>query len=307
MPSVLILSAEDDTGGVGVALAQALNRHTGWSARAVHRTQNYIQYPVDILWPPGLPPTQEILDLAAEADVLHVMERWDAVDWLPGWTERPLVMHHHGTIFREWRTRYLNDSVEQFRAYPICSTIDLTLLGPGIEWLPNPVDIGRMRQIRAESFLPHEELRAAHSPTNAPIKGTDAFIRACQGAGFDLDLIQWTDWRSCLYRKARADLVLDQLTFGYGLSGIEALAMGIPVIGGCKDRRVIDLMWGTFGNLPFLLADEGSLPGMVAYMRDPEARAASAAVGHAIVREWHEESKVAARLAGIYEKARAMR
>ncbi|HUX71503.1 MAG TPA: hypothetical protein VMV41_13385 [Cellulomonadaceae bacterium] len=307
MPSVLILSAEDDTGGVGVALAQALNRHTDWTARAVHRTQNYIQYPIDILWPPGLPPTPEILGLAAKADVLHVMERWDAVDWLPDWADRPLVMHHHGTIFREWNTRSLIESVARFRAYPICSTLDLTLIDSSVEWLPNPCDTARMRKVRAEAFSPHEELRAAHSPTNAPIKGTAAFQQACAAAGFDLDLIQWVDWQSCLYRKARADLVLDQLTYGYGLSGIEAMAMGIPVVGGCRDQRVIDLMQRTFGNLPFLLANEGTLPGMVAYMRDPEARAASAAVGQFIVEWWHEEAKVAARLVGIYEKARSMR
>lgn len=307
MPSVLILSAEDDTGGVGVALAQALNRHTGWSARAVHRTQNYIDYPVDILWPPGLPPTREIRSLAEAADVLHVMERWDAVDWLPGWPDKPVVMHHHGTIYREWRTAALNAEVERFRAYPICSTIDLTLLGPGVEWLPNPVDVDRMQAIRAAEYEEHDGLLAAHSPTNAPIKGTDAFIRACAGAGFDLDLIQWVDWESCLRRKAKADIVLDQLTYGYGLSGIEAMAMGIPVVGGCRDQRVADLMHATLGNHPFLLADERTLSGMVAYLRDPEARAASAAVGLSIVREWHEESKVAARLVDIYGKAQSMR
>lgn len=304
---VLILSAEDDVGGVGVALAQALNRHTGWSARAVHRTQNYIDYPVDILWPPGLPPTDEILALAEGADVLHVMERWDAVDWLPGWFERPLVMHHHGTIYREWQTQPLIESVRRFRALPICSTLDLTLIEPGVEWLPNPVDVDAMQAIRAAAGHDHDGLLAAHSPTDSAIKGTDAFLSAARGAGFEVDLIRRVGWAECLRRKARADVVLDQLTFGYGLSGIEAMAMGIPVVGGCSDRGVIDLMQRTLGNLPFMLADASALPGVMDYMRDPDARAASAAVGNAIVREWHEESRVAARLVGIYGNARAMR
>ena len=84
-------------------------------------------------------------------------------------------------------------------------------------------------------------------------------------------------------------------------------ALGIPVIGGCTDPRVVDLMLETFGNLPFLLADSGTLQGLMSYMRDPGARAASAAVGQSIVEEWHEESKVAARLVGIYAKARSLR
>jgi hypothetical protein len=305
MPRVLILSAEDDTGGCGVSLAQALNRHTDWQARSVHRTQNYIQYPIDILWPPGLPPTDEILGLAADADVLHVMERWDAVDWLPGWTAKPLVMHHHGTIYREWNTRSLINTVKDFAALPICSTLDLALIEPGVEWLPNPVDVAAMEALRA-AREPHDGLLAAHSPTNAPIKGTAEFLAAAQGAGWDVDLIQWTDWASCLRRKANADIVLDQLAYGYGLSGIEAMAMGVPVVGGAR-QPVLDLMWRTFGNLPFMLADAQSLPGVMDYMRDPYARAASAAVGKMIVGEWHEEAKVAARLVEVYGKAMALR
>ena len=306
MPSVLILSAEDDTGGVGFALQQALNRHTGWTARAVHRTQNYIQYPIDILWSPGLPPTDEILGLAAAADVLHVMERWDAVDWLPGWPDKPVVMHHHGTIFREWNTGHLNASAAQIGAVVIASTIDLTLLGPDIEWLPNPCDIPRMRQIRADA-VPHEGLLASHSPTNAPIKGTDHFTAAARGAGWDVDLIQWVDWEACLARKARADLVLDQLTFGYGLSGIEAMAMGIPVVGGVSDQRVADLMLRSWGNLPFMLATPWTLPWTMEFFKDPANRAASAAVGTWFVEQYHEESRVAAQLVRVYERARAMR
>jgi hypothetical protein len=302
----LIVSAEDDTGGVGVALAQALNRHTGWSARAVHRTQNYISYPVDIMWPLGLPPTDEILQLFADADVVHVMERWDAVTPFTGWQEKPLVLHHHGTIFREWNTAYLNHSAAQFGAAVVASTIDLTLLGPDIEWLPNPCDLARMRSFRAAAEE-HDGLLAVHSPTNAPIKGTSYFTAAAAGAGWALDLVQWSDWESCLRRKARADLALDQLTFGYGLSGIEAMAMGIPVVGGCSDQRVTDLMLRSWGNLPFMLSTPWQLPWVMEFFKDPANRAASAAVGTWFVEQYHEESRVAAQAVRVYERAMAMR
>lgn len=299
---VLIVSAEDDCGGIGIALAQALNRHTDWEAREVHRTQNYISYPTDILWAPGTEKPEELNDLFREADVVHVMERWDSVDHYPEWTTKPIVLHHHGTIFREWNTKYLNDSAKQFGAYVIASTIDLTLLGPDIEWLPNPCDIGRMRRIKA-ACDDHEGLLAAHSPTNAPIKGTAEFTAAAEGAGWGVDLIQWTDWESCLRRKAKADLFLDQLTFGYGLSGIEAMAMGIPVVGGCSDQRVTDLMLRSWGNLPFMLATPWNLPWVMEFFKDPENRKASAAVGTWFVEQYHDEAKVARQLVGIYEKA----
>ena len=303
----LILSAEDDTGGVAIALAKALNQHTDWEARECHRTQNYIDYPTDILWAPGTPRPAELDYLFREADVIHVMERWDAVDHFPDWRRKPLVMHHHGTIFRELNTGPLIQSVREFRAYGIVATIDLTLIDPTLEWLPNPCDIERMRKIRSEFFGPHDVLRVAHSPTNRALKGTDRFILDVEKAGLIADVIEWTNWETCLRRKASADLFYDQFHCGYGLSGIEAMAMGIPVIGGAYDQRILHLIMSRFGNLPFLLANPDNLGAWLEFMKDPVNRKESSEVGTRFVEQYHDEAKVARQLVTIYERAMAMR
>lgn len=304
---VLIVSAGDDCGGVAIALQQALNRYTDWETREVHRSQNYISYPTDILWPEGTEKPDGLDDLFREADVVHVMERWDAVDHYPEWTAKPLVLHHHGTIFREWNTQYLIQSAKEFRAYVVASTIDLTLLDPTIEWLPNPCDIGRMRGIRVSEYAPHDGLLSAHSPTWRALKGTDSFVAAATAAGISVDVIEHTDWESCLHRKAKADIFYDQMTAGYGLSGIESMAMGIPTIGGCPDQRVLDLMFRSWGNLPFMLATPYTLPWVMEFFKDPENRRASAAVSTWFVEKYHSEANVARQLVSVYEKAMALR
>lgn len=307
MPAVLIVSAEDDTGGAANALMRALNRHTDWRAREVHRTQNYIGYPFDILWAPGAPKPDELDDLFAAADVVHVMERWDAVSHYPDWRDKPLVIHHHGTIFREWNTQALLVQTREFRAVPLVSTIDMTLIDPEAEWLPNPVDIEWMRQIRSEEFHPHDGLLVAHSPTWRHLKGTDAFVSEAVKRGLMVDVIEHTDWERCLRRKAHADIFYDQLTDGYGLSGIESMAMGVATIAGARDQRVIDLMLRKFGNLPFLLATSGTLGDMLGYLADPDARAGSAAVSMDFVKQWHDEAVVARQLVAVYQRAMEMR
>jgi hypothetical protein len=307
MPTVLIVSAEDDTGGVANALMRALNRHTDWQAREIHRTQNYIGYPIDILWAPGSPKPDEIDDLFAAADVVHVMERWDAVSHYPDWRDKPLVIHHHGTIFREWNTQGLLVQTREFRAVPLVSTIDMTLIDPEAEWLPNPIDIGWMRRIRADEFRPHEGLLVAHSPTWRHLKGTDAFVSEAAARGLMVDVIEHTDWERCLRRKAHADIFYDQLTDGYGLSGIESMAMGIATIAGARDKRVIDLMLRKFGNLPFLLATPDTLGDMLGYLTDPDIRAASAAVSMDFMERWHDEAAVARQLTAVYQRAMEMR
>jgi hypothetical protein len=303
----LILSAHEDTGGVGIALARAMTRHTDWEVRFVHRFHNYICYPSDIYWEKETPKPAGLDDLFREADVIHVVESWAAVDPFDGWRDKPLVMHHHGTMFREWDTANLIATVAQYEALGIVSTPDLMLIDPTLTWLPNPCDIGRMRRIRDEGFAPHDTLRIAHSPTNRWLKATDGFIASVAGTGIDRDVIEWTDWESCLRRKAAADIFYDQLHIGYALSGIEAMAMGIPVIAGAYDRRIIDLMLNLFDYLPFLLATPETLRERIEHMKDPEVRRTVAAVGTAHVERWHDEAKVATRLAAIYERAMAMR
>lgn len=307
MPSVFIISHTEDTGGVGIALKQALERHTDWTARFVHRHYNYIGYPTDIYWAPGAPKPAGLDDLFDKADVIHVVERWGGPMAFEHWRDKPLVMHHHGSEFRVHNTENLLREVKEYGAYGIVSTPDLLLIDPTLEWLPNPCNIQRMRHIRASYYVPDGTLRIAHSPTDRGLKSTDLFLAAVAGTGLVPELIEWTDWESCLRRKATADLFYDQLHIGYALSGIEAMAMGIPVVSGAYDPRILDLMVELFGRLPFLLATTETLHEKILELAQPEVWTEIAAAGTAHVERWHDEAKVAKQLVAVYEKAMAMR
>jgi hypothetical protein len=302
----LILSSNMDTAGIGIALKYAMEKYTDWSVRVIHRLHRYMAYPTDLYWALGAPMPAGYADLFREADVIHVVERWNAVTPFAGWRDKPLVMHHHGAEFDEFRTQELIREVAEYRAYGIVSTPDLLLNGPSLEWLPNPCNLDRMRQIRHDNFVLHEGLRIAHSPTDRVRKDTDLFLSVVP-SDFTTDVIEGETWDECLARKAQADIFYDQLRIGYALSSIEAMAMGIPVVSGASDQRTIDLMLNLFGDLPFLLANEHTLGEQLEHMRDPEVRRLFAAAGTAHVERWHDESKVARQLDLIWQKAMAMR
>jgi hypothetical protein len=301
---VLILSAWEDTGGVGISLKRALEKHTDWDARFVHRHRNYIGYETDIYWEPGEPKPSGLDDLFRDADIVHVMERWSAVEPFDGWRDKPLVMHHHGTEFRSDKTEHLLGTVSEYGATGIVSTIDLTLIDSTLEWLPNPCDIKYLKSLR-KSYTPNRYPRVAHSPTNRSLKATDVFLRAAKTYQHEMgvDLIEWTGWESCLARKAQAEIFFDQLHIGYALSGIEAMAMNIPVIGGAYDGRIIDLMRSEFGYLPFALATTDTLVDVLGEMLDPDVRKDWGMVGRIHVQKYHDEAKVAKQLVGIYQRA----
>jgi glycosyltransferase involved in cell wall biosynthesis len=298
----LILSAHEDTGGVGIALKHALEKHTDWSARSVTRWQNYIEYPQDIFWPKGEPPSAELLRLWDECDVAHVMERWSAVDQFPNWRDKPMIFHSHGTEFRVDNTAAILKTTKEYGVPHIVSTIDLTLIDPDAEWLPNPVDIPRLAAMR--SLSKRRRLKIVHSPTHRQVKNTDDFLSAVAGLEADVDLIEWTDHTSCLQRKARADIVFDQLHIGYALSAIEAFAMGIPVVSGAFDPAILNLMIYTFGYLPFYLTDGSRLRQRLEDMiRDERLRQEFGRLGRYHVDRWHDEVKVADQLVKVYERA----
>src|SRR6185369_446611 len=106
--------------------------------------------------------------------------------------------------------------------------------------------------------------RIVHAPTNRTLKHTDLFLEAVrqlteEGLPIDLDLIEGQTHSECMARKAQADIVFDQLAFGYGCNAVEAWGMGIPVIAGAEDQWVLNRMDQEWGGLPFMLATTQNL------------------------------------------------
>ncbi len=306
---VLILSAWEDTGGVGIALTRALQRYTDTDVHFVHRQHNYIGYETDIYWPLDSPKPEGLDDLFAAADVIHVMEQWSAATPFEGWYDKPLVMHHHGTRFREWDTEDLIRTVPEYGAVGIVSTIDLTLIDPSCEWLPNPANLAHLEEVRRTHYQKLAFPRISHSPTNRMLKGTYGFLEAARRFSdrLGVDVIEWNTYEECLRRKAQSDIFFDQLHIGYALSGIEAWGMGIPVIGGAQDPRILPLMNESWGYLPFYPTDGERIGDAIEDMLDEKQRRIWAMVGSEHVHRFHDDRKVVARLLKIYERAITLR
>jgi glycosyltransferase involved in cell wall biosynthesis len=300
---VLILSDWEDTAGISYAIKSAFDRYTDWDVRTVRWANNYLDYPTDIDYRgnKGL-----VADLFAKCDVVHMMQRVEHASAYPGWLDKAKVLHHHGTSFRQDPERMLRIARE-IGAISLVSTHDLLLLGPDeLEWLPNPVNLGHMRGLR-NGHAEGTRLRVAHAPTSRQTKDTDALFAAAAGLPVDIDLIERTDWATCLSRKAQADLLFDQLWLGYGLNAIEAWGMGMPVIAGSEDERVLTLMRDQIGYLPFHLATRENLGERLREVVESRTlRTDLTERGRQYVADWHDDEKVVRRLQGIYTRAMDM-
>lgn len=301
---ILIVSSGEDSGGVGIAIKQAFDRHApDYSVRQVRFNNNYLDYPADITL--NADNLTEVDELFEKADVVHFMERWFGAKRYKSFFTKPKVMHHHGTIFRTDPTP-LMEQAELYRAISVVSTIDLLLIAPEgeLRWVGNPVDIGHMESIRSAHYEPTERPLVIHAPTGREKKGTAEWLQACEGLDADLRLIEGVTWRECLQLKAGGDLLMDQLRVGYGNNALEAWAMGIPVISGIGNQTIGERMESIIGYLPFYRCTPSTVAERLReIVEDAELRAAYGEVGRTYVNDFHDEYYVVEQWKSIYEEA----
>ena len=67
----------------------------------------------------------------------------------------------------------------------------------------------------------------------------------------------------------KADIVIDQLLFGYAMSALEAMAMGKPTISGVTDNRMYDIFreQSYLNECPIVFAGPENLAGCSSIMR----------------------------------------
>lgn len=300
---LLILSNAYDTGGIGSSLKLAFERHTDWEVRFVRRKPNFLGYPPDIEWPHRTPLPALVADLWRQADVVHMIDTFQPAASLPGYESKPRIIHHVGDTFRRnaesYRARARAEGITQL----VCG-FDLAVYDPELVWLPMVCDTDLMRRERA-AYRPGPRVRVMQTPAARIHNDTDDFLAAVAGVeGMDLELIEGVPWREAVRRKAQADILFDSFASGYGLSVMEAWAMGVPALCGTSDPAVDRLVEAAFGALPYVpVTRETVAAALRSLIADPDARSRMGDAGREAVERVHAEARVVERLLPIYEAA----
>ena len=298
---IVILNPGEDTGGVGIAIKHAFMRHApDWTVTHIRHGDNTIHYPGDL--DGNAIHADGIRRLVEQCDVLHLMERPDGIEKLDLVGTKPLVLHHHGVIYRDEYRDEIDQFIEQVQPVVLASTLDLVEISKWpTYWLPNPQNLDRLDTIRR---LHDKRFDFMHAPTVRERKNTREFIEAAAQIQASYELIERVSWDDCLNRKAQGRVLYDQLIAGYGLNALECWGMQMPVIAGTTDPAIRDIMLRTIGYLPFYEASIDTLHDTLLALRDSEAlRDEYAERGHTYVRDWHDERLVVAALKEHYQRA----
>ena len=295
--------------GVGYRLKAAFDKFsTRYKVRAVRGTNNYIDYPGDLTW---MGNNELVNHLYDRADIIHIAEYpWIIQNstpkiWRP--VRKPTVIHQHGTPFRNNPKMFL-DIARREGYQQIVSTVDL-LVDDSLVWIPNPVDVDDMRDIRRKNYPKDGVFRVGQAPTNRSIKNTSDYIAAAERIKadrrkFDYFVLEKLKWVDTLRYKAQCDLWFDQLTFGYGNNGIEAMAMGIPVMGNFSDPSNFGKIKDLTGlDIPMIWTQPESIEYYIRWFMDrSEDLRRMANLSKKYIDAVHEESKVVERLEAVYDR-----
>lgn len=300
-----------DAGLVAYRLHTGINTATPHaSVLATMHAQNPFGAPVQYDLGADLVMCQRLFD---EADVVHCHLDYRMLGWLERLgrvTDKWVVIHHHGTIYRtKPGPAHCNSVDRSYAGLRLVSNVELLQYGDGLHWLPNPMPVAEYRRVRA-GVTPHGTgtFRVSHSPSKRELKGTKAFLAACdrlhaRGVPVEPVLIERLPHAESLAIKATCDAAFDSFWLGMQCSGLEAAAMGMPVVAGDVDQRAGYEAHGLA--VPYTVAnDEDALvEALERLAMDRAYRDAEAARVAAFVTDWHDEARVALRYLDLLDTA----
>lgn len=294
---------KDDPAGVVGRYQEGAKKREALVIRSAHRITHYFDFAHDIIWDRHT--ESDIARLIAESDVVHLNNSHIAASRFR--IRKPMLLHHHGSMYRNNPER-AHSIARQFRMIQAASTIDLLRFSPDVKWLPTAYDVTTLREY-ADSHRREADgkVRIVHCPTNRAGKHTELLIATVKKLQktlpVELVLVEGKTNADVLYEKAKADIVFDQLMWGYGCNSVEAWAMGVPVISGADDWTS-SRMTEEWGGLPFYAATEDTLEQAIRDMvESKELRAEWGQRGYEHVLRYHDELPALVRLVELYVEA----
>ena len=179
---------------------------------------------------------------------------------------------------------------------------DHLALHPDIHYLFLPFESGRF----VPRFTDNDRLRIFHSATSRLYKGSDHIIDTCRSLerdfGVEFIYMENAPHAELLQEKQRCDIMIDQITnvggVGYGVSSLEALAMGLAVC-----TRLTPDYEAFIPDHPFIsVTPETLYDDLAALVTDNDRRLRHRTAGRAWVEKYHDAKYVVNRMHDLYRE-----
>jgi len=201
------------------------------------------------------------------------------------------------------RTRGVIPQIDAISDLNVTLEFDHLQLHPYIHHVFFPFDVSKFKNRMPNSGT--GKIKIGHAPTVRKAKGSEVIIPIIQKLqselGVEMVLIENMTYTEAITKKAECDIFIDQIgDLGYGINGLESLAMGIPtcscLAAGFAER---------YPDHPFIEINAGNLrEKLIQLIEQPELREKHGTKGRRWVEEYHDAVKTVCeihRLAGFVE------
>jgi glycosyltransferase involved in cell wall biosynthesis len=212
---------------------------------------------------------------------------------------KKFVCFYHGT---DIRNRGVIPAIEEITDLHLTSEWDLMSMHPKMEYLHLPIDTKKFRVVAPDG----DPIRICHAARIRVFKGTETVIKVVENLKkkypVELVLIENVPHSTALRLKQTCHIAIDQLTnlggWGYGMSSLETLAMGIPTL-----TNIPPEMADKIPGHPFIHATPETLEReLVKLIEDIDYRRQKGKDGRAWVEKVHDIEVVTDSLYGYYRR-----
>jgi len=230
-------------------------------------------------WSNGDP--RDIIERAWDADVLMVYDSPDYLEFALRF-EKPVLFRALGSHSRREPERVRELLKSEFVKRATAGTADLAL-ALDIEFAGAPFP--KLPRATKTRHI------AVHSPSNRALKGTAVITEMAFEAGWPLEIIEGMAHDDVILAKRSSSLVIDQFgdpphPDGLGVAGIEAMAMGLPVIG--RASGPVQKMYRDVSCPAFLVGTPEGFVSQLRVLHDVEVRTLVGEAGRRWVRSFHD-------------------
>ena len=266
----ILMITINDPAGTAIAFSKAINRYTQHTCRLITKESRYNHMFEKDLHTPWLDKDGwgEVEQLLKESDIFHFhmtadenleLGRFKVTDYI---RNKKIVHHHHGhPDFRGNPDKYRTKYQTLKRRNLIVSTPDLLKMLPEAKWVPNLVPLND-HLYTPQDIPDNGQVIIGQSPTRQEIKNTSELIEVIsklkaefKESNIDIDVIANTNHRHCLERKRNCHIIFDHMQGYYGVSSLESLSQGKPVIAGLDEWNCEHIKEFTGSNeIPWVIA-----------------------------------------------------
>lgn len=188
------------------------------------------------------------------------------------------------------RTRGVIPEIDEMSDLTVTVEFDHLRFHQNIHHVPFPLDTSHLGN---RTDTGNNKVRIGHAPTSRAAKGSNIIIpivkRLKKIYPIELVLIEGFSYRRAIEMKRTCTVFIDQIgNLGYGMNGIEALAMGIPTCSSLAPG-----FSETYPDHPFVEVNSDNLKDvLIKLIQNPKLRKEKGEQGRSWVRQVHEPKSV---------------